>query len=57
MLINVLDKFLNLMRKKLTLHPVDVFLIATALENGVQIIITTDKQFIKAKEIITVLLI
>lgn len=52
---DVLNKFFILMKKKPSIHAVDIFLIATALENGVEIIITADKQFMKVKEITTVL--
>lgn len=55
--LDVLNKFFDLMKGKTSLHTVDKFLIATALGNGVRIIITTDKQFVKVKEMTTVLLI
>jgi len=54
---NVLNNFFSLMEKGISLHPVDVFLLATAMENGVEIIITNDKKWKKIKEITTVLLI
>lgn len=53
----VLTKFFYLMRKKISIHATDVFLIATALGNGIKTIVTTDKQFMKVKEISTKLLI
>lgn len=55
--LDVLNKFFNLMKNKSSIHTVDTFLIATVLGNGVEIIITADKQFMKVKEITTVLLI
>lgn len=54
---HVLDKFFNLMKGKTSIHTVDAFLIATALGNGVEMIITNDKQFIEVKDITTELLI
>ena len=48
---NVLSKFFNLMEKELPLHIVVLFLIATALENRVEVIVTTDKKFKEVKEI------
>jgi predicted nucleic acid-binding protein len=39
------------MKKELPLHIVDLFLIATALENRVEVIVTTDKKFKEVKEI------
>ena len=54
--LDVLNKFFSLMKGKRPIHTVDTFLIATALGNGVKIIITADKQFVKVKEITTVLL-
>lgn len=54
---NILNKFFTLMKGRLSIHTVDAFLIATALGNGVKIIITADKQFTKVKEIKTILLI
>jgi len=48
---NVLNKFLYLMKKETPLHVVDLFLIATALENQVEVIITTDKKFKEVKDI------
>ena len=54
--LDVLNKFFNLMKKGISLHTVDTFLIATALGNGVEIIITADKQFVKVKEITTIIL-
>lgn len=53
---DALSKFFNLIKKKSSIHTVDAFLIATALGNGVETIITTDKQFMKVKEITTILL-
>ncbi len=55
--LNVFNKFINLMKEKISIHTVDAFLIATALGNGVEIIITADKQFKQVKEITTELLI
>jgi predicted nucleic acid-binding protein len=54
---NVLNNFFILMEKGISLHTVDAFLLATAMENRVEIIITTDKEWKKIKEITTVLLI
>jgi len=54
---NVLNNFFSLMEKGISLHTVDAFLLATAMENRVEIIITTDKEWKKIKEITTVLLI
>lgn len=53
---DVLNKFFNLMKRRISIHTVDTFLIATALGNGVETIITADKQFMKVKEITTILL-
>jgi len=54
---NVLNNFFSLMEKGISLHTVDAFLLATAMENRVEIIITNDKKWKKIKEITTVLLI
>jgi len=54
---NVLNNFFSLMEKGISLHTVDAFLLATAMENRVEIIITTDKEWKNIKEITTVLLI
>jgi len=48
---NVLNKFFYLIKKETSLHMVDLFLIATALENQVEVIITTDKKFKELKDI------
>ena len=53
---NVLNNFFSLMEKGISLHTVDAFLLATAMENRVEIIITTDKEWKKIKEITTVLI-
>jgi len=54
---DVLSNFFNLIKKESSIHTIDAFLIATALGNGVETVITTDKQFTKVKEITTILLI
>jgi len=54
---NVLNNFFSLMEKGISLHTVDAFLLATAMENRVEIIITNDKKWKKIKEITKVLLI
>ncbi|MEK7521956.1 MAG: type II toxin-antitoxin system VapC family toxin [Patescibacteria group bacterium] len=55
--VNVLNRFFDFMKGEVSIHTVDKFLISTALGNGVNIIITADKQFMKVKEIKTILLI
>ena len=47
----VLERFFKLMKKSKGLHVVDIFLLATALVNGVEVLITGDKEFLKIKEI------
>ena len=54
---DVLSNFFNLIKKESSIHTIDAFLIATALGNGVDTIITADKQFMKVKEITAELLI
>jgi len=53
---NVLNNFFSLMEKGISLHTVDAFLLATAIKNRIEIIITTDKKWKKINEIKTVLL-
>ena len=46
-----LIRFLELMKKNTEIHTVDLFLISTALENDIDIIISGDKNLQKIKEI------
>jgi len=48
---NVLTRFFYLIKKEISLHVVDLFLIATALENRVEAVLTTDKKFKEIKDI------
>ncbi|MGB9883675.1 MAG: type II toxin-antitoxin system VapC family toxin [Microgenomates group bacterium] len=47
----VLERFFKLMKKENRLHIVDLFLLATALEHRIEVLVTADTGFLKSKEI------
>lgn len=46
-----LEKFVSLLQENPTLHPADLFLIATSITNNVSTFVTDDRDFIKVKGI------